>query len=54
MILLTGGAGFIGSCFLKILNENGLDDILVVDHFGSSDKWKNLLGKKFYDFLDKQ
>mgnify|MGYP001070819285 CR=1 FL=1 len=54
MILLTGGAGFIGSCFLKILNDNGLEDILVVDHLGSSDKWKNLIGKKIYDYLDKQ
>lgn len=54
MILLTGGAGFIGSCLLKILNDNGIYDVLVVDHLDFSDKWKNLVGKRFYDFLDKQ
>ena len=53
MIVLTGGAGFIGSCFLSKLNENGIDDILVVDHLGSSDKWKNLQGKRFQDYIEK-
>lgn len=52
-ILLTGGAGFIGSCLLWKLNAEGIDDILVVDHLGSSEKWKNLLGKRFDDYLDR-
>lgn len=53
MILLTGGAGFIGSCFLKFLNEKGFDDIIVVDHLSTGEKWKNLVGKKFLDFYNK-
>ncbi|MFA6914048.1 MAG: NAD-dependent epimerase/dehydratase family protein, partial [Endomicrobiia bacterium] len=39
MIILTGGAGFIGSCFLWKLNQEGIDDILVVDHLDNSEKW---------------
>jgi ADP-L-glycero-D-manno-heptose 6-epimerase len=54
MIILTGGAGFIGSCFLWKLNQEGIKDILVVDHIdGSSEKWKNLLGKNYYDYIQK-
>lgn len=53
MILLTGGAGFIGSCFLRYLNDKGFRDIIVVDHLSHSDKWKNLVGKKFLDFFNK-
>lgn len=53
MIILTGGAGFIGSCFLKRLNEEGYDDIIVVDHLGTDDKWRNLVGKSFSDYIDK-
>ncbi|GMO54559.1 MAG: hypothetical protein Ta2C_07970 [Candidatus Endomicrobiellum trichonymphae] len=50
MIVLTGGAGFIGSCFLWKLNQEGIKDILVVDHLDNSKKWKNLVGKNFYDY----
>jgi ADP-L-glycero-D-manno-heptose 6-epimerase len=53
MIVLTGGAGFIGSCFLKTLNDKGIYDVLVVDHLGHSAKWKNLLGKKFSSYINK-
>lgn len=53
MIVLTGGAGFIGSCFLKTLNDNGIDDILVVDNLGETQKWKNLVGKKFDRYENK-
>ncbi len=53
MIVLTGGAGFIGSCFLKKLNNEGISDILVVDHLGNGLKWKNLIGKKFRDYIHK-
>lgn len=53
MIVVTGGAGFIGSCFIKHLNDKGIDNILVVDSFGKSNKWKNLVGKKYFDFLNK-
>jgi ADP-L-glycero-D-manno-heptose 6-epimerase len=53
MIVLTGGAGFIGSCFLWKLNQEGIKDILVVDNLDESEKWKNLTGKKFYDYIQK-
>ncbi len=54
MIILTGGAGFIGSCLLERLNREGLDDILVVDHLGTGEKWKNLRGKRFAEYMDKE
>ncbi|MDR1928744.1 MAG: ADP-glyceromanno-heptose 6-epimerase [Endomicrobium sp.] len=53
MIILTGGAGFIGSCFLWKLNSEGIKDILVVDHFGSGEKWKNLSCKNYYNYMEK-
>ncbi len=53
MIILTGGAGFIGSCFLKKLNDNGIKDIIVVDRLGSTEKWKNLVGKRFKNYYHK-
>lgn len=54
MILLTGGAGFIGSCFLKKLNDEGLTDIIVVDSFNNSEKWKNLIGKQYTEIIHKE
>jgi len=51
-VVLTGGAGFIGSCLLWKLNLMGIDDILVVDRLDTSDKWKNLVGKHFADYVD--
>jgi ADP-L-glycero-D-manno-heptose 6-epimerase len=53
MILLTGGAGFIGSCFLAKLNSQGVEDVIVVDNLDDSRKWRNLLGKHFYDYIPK-
>lgn len=54
MIILTGGAGFIGSVLLKRLNDAGHTDILIVDDLNSSDKWKNLAGKQFDDYCHKE
>lgn len=54
MIILTGGAGFIGSVVLKRLNAEGYTDIYVVDSLDESDKWKNLTGKVFTDYFDKK
>ncbi len=53
MIILTGGAGFIGSCLLAELNKKGIDDILVVDNLGTGQKWQNLLGKRFSAYMNK-
>lgn len=52
-LLLTGGAGFIGSCMLWRLNRAGITDVIVVDHLGKSEKWKNLIGKRFEDYFEK-
>ncbi|MBN2039228.1 MAG: ADP-glyceromanno-heptose 6-epimerase [Spirochaetes bacterium] len=53
MIIVTGGAGFIGSAFVWKLNNEGIDDILIVDELGKSEKWKNLIGRKFVDYVNK-
>jgi ADP-L-glycero-D-manno-heptose 6-epimerase len=47
MIVVTGAAGFIGSCLVGKLNAEGFRDIVVVDEFGSAEKMKNLEGKVF-------
>lgn len=52
-LVLTGGAGFIGSCMLSRLNAAGIDDITIVDERGPSEKEKNLSGKKFKEFIEK-
>lgn len=53
MVILTGGAGFIGSVMLERLNLAGVEDILVVDSLDSTEKWRNLIGKKFQDYCHK-
>ncbi|HSD62834.1 MAG TPA: ADP-glyceromanno-heptose 6-epimerase [Ignavibacteriaceae bacterium] len=53
MIIVTGGAGFIGSAVIWQLNNLGKTDILIVDELGMTDKWKNLVPLKFYDFMNK-
>ncbi len=53
MIIVTGGAGFIGSAFVWKLNGEGIEDVIVVDHLGTSDKWKNLVPLRFEDYLRK-
>ncbi len=46
-VVITGGAGFIGSNVIKRLNDEGFTSIIIVDDLGTSEKWKNLVGKKF-------
>jgi len=53
MIILTGGAGFIGSCFLAKLNKKGINDVVVVDHLDESGNSRNLEGKKYTDYVEK-
>ncbi|MDD1632315.1 MAG: ADP-glyceromanno-heptose 6-epimerase, partial [Methylococcaceae bacterium] len=53
MIVVTGGAGFIGSVFVAKLNDEGIEDIIVVDELGTSEKWKNLVKRRYADYLDK-
>lgn len=54
MIVVTGGAGFIGSNIVKALNEMGRTDILVVDNLKNGKKFINLADCDFADYLDKE
>jgi len=53
MIVVTGGAGFIGSAFVWQLNAAGIEDIVIVDELGAADKWKNIAKRRFVDYLHK-
>ncbi len=54
MIIVTGGAGFIGSNIVKGLNDLGEDRIIVVDNLKNAEKVKNLSSLKIYDYVDKE
>lgn len=47
MIIVTGAAGFIGSCLVSKLNKEGFHDLIIVDDFSDPEKMKNLEGKTF-------
>jgi ADP-L-glycero-D-manno-heptose 6-epimerase len=51
MLLVTGGAGFIGSNVVASLNEAGRTDIAVSDSLGSDGKWRNLNGRQLADIV---
>ena len=53
MIIVTGGAGFIGSAFVWKLNQEGIDNIIIVDRLGTSEKWKNLVNLRFVNYVHK-
>lgn len=53
MIIVTGGAGFIGSAIVAELNRRGFHEILIVDELASSEKWKNLRPLSFADYMEK-
>ncbi|MBQ9478791.1 MAG: ADP-glyceromanno-heptose 6-epimerase [Selenomonadaceae bacterium] len=54
MIIVTGGAGFIGSNIVKALNARGVDDVLIVDNLGRGAKYKNLIGLACADVWTKE
>lgn len=51
-IIVTGGAGLIGSALVWALNLRGIDDILVVDRLQADEKWKNLVALRYADYMD--
>lgn len=53
MIIVTGGAGFIGSNLVKGLNERGIRDVLVVDDLTDGRKFRNLVDCAILDYMDK-
>jgi ADP-L-glycero-D-manno-heptose 6-epimerase len=53
MIIVTGGAGFIGSAIIAALNKRSINDIIIVDQLGSDERWKNLANLSFADYIDK-
>ncbi|MBM4157602.1 MAG: ADP-glyceromanno-heptose 6-epimerase [Ignavibacteria bacterium] len=54
MIIVTGGAGFIGSAIVWKLNQLGKEKIIIVDEFEKNEKYKNLIQLKYLDFIDKK
>jgi ADP-L-glycero-D-manno-heptose 6-epimerase len=54
MIIVTGAAGFIGSCLIQKLNELNFNYIIAVDDFSNIDKNKNLLHKKIKERVDRE
>src|SRR5271165_3467750 len=54
MLIVTGGAGFIGSNLVHELNANGITDILIVDNLSNAQKFVNLNGARYVDYMDKR
>lgn len=53
LIAITGGAGFLGSALVWYLNGQGRHDLLLVDELGTGEKFRNLAGLRFNDYLEK-
>src|SRR5437764_7871119 len=51
MLVVTGGGGFIGSVLAAALNEAGRADLVLVDRFGTGDKWRNIAKRDFSDIV---
>jgi ADP-L-glycero-D-manno-heptose 6-epimerase len=54
MIIVTGAAGFIGSCLVSKLNNKGFKEIILVDDFTNPEKNKNLLNKIYSERIDRK
>ena len=54
VIIVTGAAGFIGSCMVQYLNEEGIENLILVDDFGVEQKRKNWEQKKFIQIVERQ
>jgi ADP-L-glycero-D-manno-heptose 6-epimerase len=54
MIIVTGAYGFIGSVLVGFLNQQGREDLLLVDDFSKKEKDQNLVGKKYQKKMDRQ
>ena len=54
MMVVTGAAGFIGSCLISRLNQDNFNYIIAVDDFSNPEKQKNLVGKKIQEFVDRK
>ncbi len=54
MIIVTGAAGFIGSCLISRLNREGFNNIIAVDAFEREDRKMNLSGKKIMEFVERE
>ena len=50
-IIVTGGAGFIGSCIVRTLNDRGYENIYIVDNIAETDKWMNIRNKKYIEYI---
>lgn len=53
MIIVTGGAGFIGSCIVRELNNMGHEDIIIVDNIQKTEKWKNMRNKRYIEYISR-
>lgn len=51
-ILVTGGAGFIGSALVWELNNRGCTNIVIADYLGDSEKWRNLVPLRYEDYIE--
>ena len=53
MIIVTGAAGFIGSCLIQRLNEEGFNDLILVDDFSHPEKVNNYSNKHFTQYIER-
>lgn len=54
MIIITGAAGFIGSCLVSSINKNGFNELILVDDFKREDKKQNLINKLFKEKIPRE